>query len=155
MSNIEFHTLNQINSYLIERNIMLTMNNYFNEILGIHKNPIDTKILCIYMNCIQTPYFINLDVEFLFKYSIIKKWNNPEKFMKKAGLVEARDYYSIGIVGEKKNEIKLSLYGFKLCLMRSKSKYAHQYAMLEEIHKYYIEYLHMMDIVDINQVFDL
>lgn len=138
---MDFAFFEHINNDLINNNVICPINTYFCDILKSYKNPVDVKMYMFFISFANTPYDIVIDAEFLHKFYITSKWTNIEKRINKAGLTEGIDYQCDIILGMKKKEIKLNLYGFKLCLMRSKSKYKKQYIILEEIYKHYKDYI--------------
>lgn len=64
---------------------------------------------------------------YLVEYNIVTSKDDPQQYLKNCGLVEKKDYIQIG------DYIKLSLNGFKVCLLSSKKskKYIIQYSILE------------------------
>lgn len=96
----------------------------------IQNIPIDSSFIILLLQYYPLNDIFNcfcIHYSYLVEYNIVTSSDDPNRYLKECGLIEKKDYIKVG------DYIKLSLHGFKVCLLLSKKakKYITQCSILE------------------------
>jgi len=136
-----YNKIAEFNKYLSNTKTNLKLNEYFKLFYSEFYNKLDISFIDYFLELYNHDNEFIVDHYKLKEYNLLYNFNQLNEYFIHLNLMENIDYQIKIINGCK--QFKLTPYAFKICLMNSNNsqKYIHYYLLLEQIYKYYHEYL--------------